>query len=183
MEPFALTKYQVLFLFKNAGERLENLDKIHSEMLIYGSYHMRQILIAHDKSTLELDRLVLDSAETRRELISELLKKPNILYKKKFVEDDLTSLLLNIQLPPDLFSEILDFINEMKIEWTENSMRTFIEYVMEFDDYLANWGYLPIVVNLDAEIGTDKELSAYIYTTVKNFDYLEILNLNFEFKF
>jgi hypothetical protein len=177
-----------LLLFKYADDKIYNKD-VAGDMLVYGSYHMRKILLERGESTLELDRLVIDSAETRAELLNDLLQKPNILSKtllslrEDIAKNGIESILLNTQLSPDLFAELLTYIRETDVKLTEESMRSFIEHIINFDEYLANWGLLPILIPTPGSqnmIGMEQDLANYVYTKVKKLQNDEKIDLSYK---
>tara|TARA_R110002072_G_scaffold45565_1_gene126609 strand:+ start:17472 stop:19238 length:1767 start_codon:yes stop_codon:yes gene_type:complete len=181
LPPFALKKHECLIRSLHSGVRLVDGKPSYPETtLCYGSHHIREILIIRGESTLEIDRLVNDSAEIRREILENQLRreiKSGNLHELDFflkrVKDSNgrmgpETLLCNITLSPKLFTEVLHFIKTENISYEAPSIRKFIKFILYdctmSNEYLANWGYFPrILQSMDEDDdGLDKELANYI---------------------
>jgi hypothetical protein len=158
---------QICFLKSLYSNRGPVGNYVYASYWPYGSSHFRKIMEDKGESTLELDRLVFDSADIRRNAIINLLKRDNILNNSSITERIATSsFLLNIWISAETFEKCRSFIMKNNITFDEEDIRDFLKFVLDNDDFLANWGHLPGILNMKGTEGIeehqDQELSNYM---------------------
>lgn len=163
LPPLATPKHQLVFrtLFSDA------------EDLMYGTSHIREILEKDGKSTVELDALEKELAAVRRTYLQNLLSGSKVAadtivygqddYGKvtgpfnRHLDEIFRSMALNILISQDTFRELEGLVNELQEmllanlgnrELFETCIRRFAEQIIDNDDYLANWGYFAMFLNI-----------------------------------
>lgn len=130
----------------------------YGDVPMYGTSHLREILLIDTIQGYPLetfDRLVVEMVNRRRRILRDLLQSGQSLVSRFIPSADTWALLLlNIYLERENFEalarpfqEIQSRVHNSSID-IEEAVSMLIYLVINNDDYMANWGNLPIFLNL-----------------------------------
>ena len=158
LPPIGIPKHLLLF------QQMFN-DNKH---MMYGTSHIRDVLVKENRTSdiQKLDILYQQSIEKRRETLKEFLKNgklPIFFDPESFKEN-----VIGIWLSKETFSNFFSLVNEIH-EIINNDtrqslfqMKRFIKAILNNDDYIANWCFLPILLDFEDTYIQSQELIKFM---------------------
>lgn len=134
LPPLEIPKHHMLFSTMFGG----------SSILMYGTSHIKQILLKDGRSTIELDTLVYDCVLRRREILNQLLDQDRVTRKAalEFWFKYFKGIALNPWISPETFEYLIPFVEKYSLADPETAIRNFLQVAINIDDWVANWGYI-----------------------------------------
>lgn len=147
-----------------------------NNLLLYGTSHIKEVLqiLGDTKKLNKLDKLIEESVQERRDYLRRVLKS-----KKMYSGDgdEFLSFALNIWISPATFRKFFEKLKDYP-SLDENNIKSFINLIWYDEDYLVNWGIVPILFKLEGEFGHSPKIEKFIRKIISNVRNMNIQKAN-----